>query len=78
MRSHLSNATSCFSDFIDDLYQDHLYNIDSLRQGVSLCSYGQRDPLVEFKSEAYKVFNDLMEQIKNTICQSRLPVQHQV
>lgn len=55
---------------IDDLYQDHLYNIDSLRQGVSLRSYGQRDPLVEFKSEAYKVFNDLMEQIKNTICQS--------
>ncbi len=55
---------------IDDLYQDHLYNIDSLRQGVSLRSYGQRDPLVEFKSEAYKVFNDLMEQIKNTICQN--------
>ena len=52
---------------IDDLYQDHLYNIDSLRQGVSLRSYGQRDPLVEFKYVAYKVFNDLMEKSEHDL-----------
>ena len=65
---------------IDDLYQDHLYTIDSLRQSVSLRSYGQRDPLVEFKAEAYKVFDGLMEQIKNTICQNvfRFTLQTQI
>ena len=65
---------------IDDLYQDHLYTIDSLRQSVSLRSYGQRDPLVEFKAEAYKVFDGLMEQIKSKICQDvfRFTLQTQI
>lgn len=53
---------------LDNLYQEHLYAMDSLRQGVQLRSYGQRDPLVEYKQEAYKLFSDLMDAIKDDIC----------
>ena len=53
---------------LDNLYQEHLYAMDSLRQGVQLRSYGQRDPLIEYKQEAYKLFSDLMDAIKDDIC----------
>jgi preprotein translocase subunit SecA len=53
---------------IDRLYQEHLYEMDDLRQGVQLRSYGQRDPLVEYKQEAYSLFADLMETVKDDIC----------
>jgi preprotein translocase subunit SecA len=52
---------------IDRLYQEHLYAMDALRQGVMLRAYGQRDPLVEYKQEAYGMFSDLMEDIKDQI-----------
>ncbi|HOG50550.1 MAG TPA: SEC-C metal-binding domain-containing protein, partial [Lentisphaeria bacterium] len=53
---------------IDNLYQDHLYAMDALRQGVQLRSYGQRDPLVEYKQEAYELFSVLMDSVKAEIC----------
>ncbi|MDD4097990.1 MAG: preprotein translocase subunit SecA [Lentisphaeria bacterium] len=53
---------------IDNLYQDHLYAMDALRQGVQLRSYGQRDPLVEYKQEAYEMFSVLMDNVKAEIC----------
>ncbi len=53
---------------LDNLYQTHLYAMDSLRQGVQLRSYGQRDPLVEYKQEAYTLFANLMDAIKDDIC----------
>ncbi|MCF7854006.1 MAG: preprotein translocase subunit SecA [Candidatus Pacebacteria bacterium] len=52
---------------IDRLYQEHLYAMDALRQGVSLRAYGQRDPLVEYKQEAYGMFSALMDTIKQEI-----------
>jgi preprotein translocase subunit SecA len=55
---------------IDSLYQEHLYAMDDLRQGVQLRSYGQRDPLVEYKQEAYSLFADLMDAIREQICSS--------
>jgi len=45
---------------IDRLWQEHLYAMDGLREGVQLRAYGQKDPLVEFKAEAYKMFSGLM------------------
>lgn len=48
---------------IDKLWQEHLYNMDALRDGVFLRSHGQKDPLVEYKSEAFKLFVTLMENI---------------
>jgi preprotein translocase subunit SecA len=53
---------------IDRLWQEHLYNMDSLRNSISLRQYGQRDPLIEYKVEAYKMFDELMVNIKTEIC----------
>ena len=52
---------------VDRLWQEHLYNMDSLRTGIGLRAYGQRDPLVEYKSEAFNLFDELMRNIKNEI-----------
>ncbi len=49
---------------IDSLWQEHLYGMDSLREGVHLRSYGQKDPLIEYKNEAFSMFQELMENIK--------------
>jgi preprotein translocase subunit SecA len=53
---------------IDKLWQEHLYEMDSLRYSIGLRSYGQRDPLVEYKAEAYKIFDELMVNVKSEIC----------
>jgi len=53
---------------VDKLWQEHLYGMDSLRESVGLRAYGQRDPLVEYQSEAFKVFEELMTSIKSEIC----------
>src|SRR5260221_11866483 len=50
---------------IDRLWQEHLYGMDALREGVSLRRYGQKDPLIEYKTEAYEMFVELMANIKN-------------
>jgi len=52
---------------IDSHWQDYLRAIDTLRQAVGLRAYGQQDPLVEYKREAYNMFSTLMEEIKNDI-----------
>jgi preprotein translocase subunit SecA len=49
---------------IDRLWQEHLYAMDGLREGVYLRAYGQKDPLVEYKTEAYKMFVELMDRIR--------------
>jgi preprotein translocase subunit SecA len=53
---------------IDKLWQEHLYGMDSLRTSIGLRAYGQRDPLIEYKSEAFKLFDELMVNIKTEIC----------
>jgi len=53
---------------IDQLWQEHLYGMDSLRNSIGLRAYGQRDPLLEYKAEAFKVFDELMVNIKSEIC----------
>src|SRR5437588_1999306 len=45
---------------IDRLWQEHLYAMDALREGVYLRGYAQKDPLIEYKTEAYEMFVDLM------------------
>jgi preprotein translocase subunit SecA len=52
---------------IDRLWQEHLYALDALKEGVSLRSYGQKDPLIEFKQEAFAIFADLMRNINNEV-----------
>ncbi|HET7623825.1 MAG TPA: preprotein translocase subunit SecA [Verrucomicrobiae bacterium] len=53
---------------IDRLWQEHLYEMDSLRYSIGLRGYGQRDPLVEYKAEGYRIFDELMVNIKSEIC----------
>jgi len=49
---------------IDNKWIDHLHNIDMLRDGIGLRAYGQKDPLVEYKKEAYDLFNTMMFEIQ--------------
>jgi preprotein translocase subunit SecA len=53
---------------IDKLWQEHLYEMDSLRTSIFLRQYGQRDPLIEYKAEAFKIFEELMVNVKTEIC----------
>ena len=48
---------------IDRLWQEHLFSMDSLRESVSLRAQAQKDPLIEYKNEAYKIFKELMDNI---------------
>ena len=52
---------------IDNLWMDHLDAIENLRQGIGLRGYAQRDPLVEYKNEAYTMFEQLMAAIDDSI-----------
>ena len=52
---------------IDNLWMDHLDAIENLRQGIGLRGYGQRDPLVEYKNEAFKMFEQLIAAIDDQI-----------
>jgi preprotein translocase subunit SecA len=52
---------------IDALWQEHLYNMDMLRHSIQLRAYGQRDPLVEYKQEAFQMFERLTGEIKDRI-----------
>ena len=53
---------------IDKLWQEHLYEMDSLRYSIGLRAHGQRDPLLEYKAEAFKIFDELMVNVKSEIC----------
>jgi preprotein translocase subunit SecA len=52
---------------LDRLWQEHLYNMDQLRNGIGLRAYGQRDPLVEYKAEAFEMFDEMMSSVKGEI-----------
>ncbi|HMK56537.1 MAG TPA: SEC-C metal-binding domain-containing protein, partial [Dissulfurispiraceae bacterium] len=50
---------------IDTQWKDHLLNIDHLKEGIGLRGYAQKDPLVEYKKEAFELFADMSERIKS-------------
>jgi len=52
---------------IDNLWIDHLQNMDDLREGVGLRAYGQQDPLVVYKIESYQMFQDLLYAIREDV-----------
>ncbi|MBP7950830.1 MAG: preprotein translocase subunit SecA [Verrucomicrobiales bacterium] len=52
---------------IDRLWQEHLYGMDALRDGIQLRSFAQKDPLIEYKVEAYEMFSQLMNNIRGEI-----------
>lgn len=52
---------------IDNLWMDHLDVVDNLREGIGLRAYGQKDPLVEYKNEAFRLFENLIGGIDDEI-----------
>jgi len=52
---------------LDAVWKEHLYALDHLRQGIGLRAYGQRDPLNEYKSEAFALFNAMLDDLKERV-----------
>jgi preprotein translocase subunit SecA len=52
---------------LDAVWKEHLYALDHLRQGIGLRAYGQRDPLNEYKSEAFTLFNAMLVELKERV-----------
>ncbi|MFA5030605.1 MAG: preprotein translocase subunit SecA [Patescibacteria group bacterium] len=52
---------------IDSLWVEHLSLMDYLRQGIGLRGYGQRDPLVEYKKESFRLFNELLQNVRHQV-----------
>ncbi|EKD67108.1 MAG: hypothetical protein ACD_48C00598G0005, partial [uncultured bacterium] len=63
---------------IDNLWMEHLDAIDDLREGIGLRGYGQRDPLVEYKNEAFNMFERLISSIDSEIVHRIFKVQVQL
>ncbi|MEO8579376.1 MAG: preprotein translocase subunit SecA [Gemmatimonadales bacterium] len=60
---------------LDEKWKDHLYDLDQLRNAIGYRSWGQKDPLIEYKHEAYNMFVDLMGDIHNTFTERFLRAQ---
>jgi preprotein translocase subunit SecA len=52
---------------MDAVWKEHLYALDHLRQGIGLRAYGQKDPLNEYKSEAFALFNAMLDDLKERV-----------
>jgi preprotein translocase subunit SecA len=50
---------------VDDQWKDHLLSMDHLKEGINLRSYGQKDPLIEYKKESFVMFQDMMDRIED-------------
>ena len=63
---------------IDTLWREHLQQMDALRESVGLRGYGQKDPLIEYKSEGYELFLDMMINIRRNVVYSLFQFQPQI
>lgn len=55
---------------LDQVWKDHLYSLDHLRQGISLRAYAQKDPLSEYKREAFNLFEQMLNNLKELFVQT--------
>jgi len=60
---------------LDEKWKDHLYDLDQLRNAIQYRAYGQKDPLVEYKKEAFEMFEDLLRDIQTTFSERYLKIQ---
>ncbi|HET7341301.1 MAG TPA: preprotein translocase subunit SecA, partial [Methylomirabilota bacterium] len=60
---------------IDTQWKDHLLSIDHLKEGIGLRGYGQRDPLTEYKKEAFDLFQDMVDRVKGAVVERLFKVQ---
>ncbi len=61
-------------DAIDQLWQEHLYTMDQLRSSIYLRTYAQKDPLVEYKNEAFTIFEMMMRAVRKRLAESMFRV----
>jgi preprotein translocase subunit SecA len=60
---------------VDTRWKEHLYAMDSLKEGIGLRAYGQKDPLIEYKNEGYLLFQQLIERIKKEVVEFLFRIQ---
>ena len=60
---------SLLLQILDHLWKEHLLQLDHLRQGIHLRGYGQRDPLNEYKREAFALFEAMLTNLRQTVTQ---------
>jgi preprotein translocase subunit SecA len=65
-------------DVVDSQWKDHLLSLDHLKEAIGLRGYAQKDPLVEFKKEAFVLFEDMMTRIDNETVRYLFHVQVQI
>jgi preprotein translocase subunit SecA len=79
MRSFGENADRVLSlvtlNVLDEKWKDHLYDLEQFRNAIHYRSWGQKDPLIEYKHESYTMFVDLMADIAHTFAERFLRVQ---
>jgi preprotein translocase subunit SecA len=63
---------------IDEKWKDHLYDLDQLREGIYYRAWGQKDPLVEYKQEAYEMFVGLMHDLNATFTERWMKLQIEI
>jgi len=66
-----------YLQILDNAWREHLYSMDSLKTGIGLRGYNQKDPLVEYKKESYNMFIDLINNIKHEIIKVLFTIQLQ-
>jgi preprotein translocase subunit SecA len=59
---------------IDTQWKDHLLSIDHLKEGIGLRGYGQRDPLTEYKKEAFDMFQEMVDHLKEVVLEQLFKV----
>jgi preprotein translocase subunit SecA len=59
---------------INQLWREHLLNMDHLKEGIGLRGYGQRDPLVEYKKEAFEMFQEMIDHLKEVVVEQLFKV----
>jgi preprotein translocase subunit SecA len=67
--------SSVMLNVLDERWKDHLYDLDQLRNAIQYRAWGQKDPLVEYKREAFEMFEDLMHDIQSTFTERFLKIQ---
>ena len=58
---------SLLLQLLDQIWKDHLHSLDHLRQGIGLRAYGQRDPLNEYKTEAFNLFDEMLTRLRDRV-----------
>ncbi len=69
---------SMLLQILDQLWKDHLLTLDHLRQGIGLRAYAQRDPLNEYKREAFMLFEDMLGSLRESVVQALTHLQLQM